>query len=79
MLRKERSVTVPGVPHTPKAPCWRRRYRPDLFQNCVENGKAAWEAVKPFREVDLPKVRFLTPPEVASVTISSPTRIALHT
>jgi len=29
--------------------------------------KAAWEAVKPFRDVDLPKVRFLTPQEVTAL------------
>jgi integrase len=32
------------------------------------NSKAAWEAVKPFRAVDLPKVRFLTPAEVTALT-----------
>jgi integrase len=32
------------------------------------SSKAAWEAVKPFREVDLPKVRFLTPTEVTALT-----------
>jgi integrase len=32
------------------------------------SSKAAWEAVKPFREVDLPKVRFLTPLEVKALT-----------
>ena len=32
------------------------------------SNKAAWEAVKPFREVDLPKVRFLTPSEVTALT-----------
>jgi integrase len=31
------------------------------------SSKAAWEAVKPFREVDLPKVRFLTPDEVTAL------------
>jgi integrase len=32
------------------------------------NSKAAWEAVKPFRAVNLPKVRFLTPAEVTALT-----------
>jgi|ERR1035437_1161803 integrase len=37
-------------------------------ENRRVSSKAAWEAVKPFREVDLPKVRFLTPPEVTALT-----------
>jgi integrase len=32
------------------------------------SSKAAWEAVKPFRKVDLPKVRFLNPSEVTALT-----------
>jgi integrase len=32
------------------------------------SSKASWEAVKPFRGVDLPKVRFLTPHEVTALT-----------
>ena len=37
-------------------------------ENRRVSNKAAWEAVKPFREVDLPKVRFLTPSEVTALT-----------
>jgi integrase len=36
-------------------------------ENRRVSSKAAWEAVKPFREVDLPKVRFLTPDEVTAL------------
>jgi integrase len=32
------------------------------------SSKSAWEAVKPFRNVDLPKIRFLTPIEVTALT-----------
>ncbi len=37
-------------------------------ENRRVSSKAAWEAVKPFREVDLAKVRFLTPAEVTALT-----------
>lgn len=36
-------------------------------ENRRVSSKAAWEAVKPFRQVDLPKVRFLTPKEVTAL------------